>query len=137
MSRSGYSDDWDFDWWSHIRWRGQVASAIRGKRGQAFLRELIEALDALPEKRLIANDLQHGANVCAIGSVGLRREVDMSKLDPEDYDRIAAVFGIASQLVQEIEFMNDEGFYCKTPEERWEKMRAWAVSLLRTPEPQP
>lgn len=135
MSISGYYDDWDFDWdfdwWSHIRWRGQVASAIRGKRGQAFLRELIEALDAMPEKRLIANNLEHAGNVCAIGSVGVKRGVDMSEIDPEDYDRVAAVFGIAHQLVQEIEFMNDEGVYCLTDEERWQKMRAWVVSLLR------
>ena len=38
MSRSGYSDD--LDNWDLIRWRGQVSSAIRGKRGQGFLREL-------------------------------------------------------------------------------------------------
>lgn len=120
MSRSGYSDDWDFDWWSHIRWRGQ-----------AFLREMIEALDAMPEKRLIANNLEHAGNVCAIGSVGVKRGVDMSEIDPEDYNRVAAVFGIARQLVQEIEFMNDEGVYCLTDEERWQKMRAWVVSLLR------
>jgi hypothetical protein len=37
MSRSGYSDD--LENWSLIRWRGAVASAIRGRRGQAFLRE--------------------------------------------------------------------------------------------------
>lgn len=48
MSRSGYSNDGE----NIAMWRGQVASAIRGKRGQAFLRELVEALDAMPEKRL-------------------------------------------------------------------------------------
>lgn len=132
MSRSGYSDDWDGEWWDHIRWRGQVASAIRGKRGQAFLRELVEALDAMPEKRLIANDLAHAGNVCAIGSVGLKRGVDMSELDPEDYDTIAGQFGIAHQLVQEIEYMNDEaGAWKETPEARWGRMRAWAVRQLR------
>lgn len=45
MSRSGYND-YSIDNWDLIRWRGQVASAIKGKRGQAFLRELIEALVA-------------------------------------------------------------------------------------------
>jgi len=47
MSRSGYSDDCD-DQWSLICWRGAVKSAIRGKRGQAFLKEMLAALDALP-----------------------------------------------------------------------------------------
>lgn len=136
MSRSGYSDDYDFDPLALGRWRAQVASSIRGKRGQAFLRELIEALDALPEKRLIANDLEHAGNVCAIGSVGLRRGVDMSVLDPHDSDTIAGKFGIAHQLVREIEFMNDECYYGTTPEGRWQFMRDWAVSQLAK-EPQP
>lgn len=52
MSRSGYAD-WCDDNWAMIRWRGAVASAVRGKRGQAFLRELATTLDAMPEKRLI------------------------------------------------------------------------------------
>jgi len=131
MSRSGYSDECDFEPLEIGRWRAQVASAIRGKRGQSFLRELVEALDAMPEKRLIANDLEHAGNVCAIGSVGLRRGVDMSALDPYDYDTIASTFGIAHQLVQEIEFMNDEGVYCLTPEERWKAMRSWAVAQIK------
>ena len=136
MSRSGYSDDYDHENWDMIRWRGQVASAIRGKRGQAFLRELVAALDAMPEKRLIANELESFGNVCAIGSVGMQRGVDMTKLDPDDYDRIAATFGIAPQLVQEIEWMNDEAYFGQTPEGRWKFMRDWAVRKLKTPEVQ-
>jgi hypothetical protein len=130
MSRSGYTDDID-DNWALIKWRGQVASAIRGKRGQAFLREMIDALDALPEKRLISYDLEAGGSVCAIGSVGLKRGVDMAKLDPEDPQGIAHAFGIAHQLVSEIEFMNDEAvYYGETPEHRWGRMRRWAISNL-------
>lgn len=134
MSRSGYSDDID-DNWSWIRWRGYVASAIRGKRGQAFLREMLAAMDAMPEKKLIANDLEtaDGA-VCAIGSVGKARGIDMSSLDPEDYSTVAATFGINEKLVQEIVYMNDEAFdnyWCKTPEERFQKMRAWIASHIR------
>jgi hypothetical protein len=129
MSRAGYSED--IDQWQMIRWRGQVASAISGQRGQSFLRELIDALDALPEKRLIAGELQEGCNVCAIGSVGARRGVDMTKLDPHDAETLSGTFGIAQQLVREIEFMNDEGnCWEETPEQRWTRMRHWAVSNL-------
>ena len=53
MSRSGYHDD--CEGWDLIR--GAVKSAIRGRRGQAFLKEMLAALDALPEKRLITEDL--------------------------------------------------------------------------------
>ena len=130
MNRSGYSDDGDN--WQLIKWRGQVSSSIRGKRGQAFLRELVEALDAMPEKRLIADDLQSGDNVCAIGSVGVRRGIDMSKFDPDDHDGIAASFGITHQLVREIEWMNDDGLWRATPERRWQFMRDWAVSQLKS-----
>ena len=56
MSRSGYVDDM-CDEWALIRYRGAVKSAIRGKRGQAFLREMLAALDAMPEKRLISGAL--------------------------------------------------------------------------------
>jgi hypothetical protein len=128
MSRAGYNED--IDQWALIRWRGQVASAIRGKRGQDFLRELIDALDALPEKKLVAEHLQDGPNVCAIGSVGIRRGVDLTKLDPEDPEGIADAFGIAHQLVREIEWMNDEAWYDEKPEHRWKRMREWAVASL-------
>ena len=66
MSRSGYSDDCDT--WPLICWRGAVASALRGKRGQQFLIELRDALDAMPEKRLIAEQLQDGTGChCTLG----------------------------------------------------------------------
>ena len=148
MSRSGYSDDCD-DNWSWIRWRGYVASAIRGKRGQDFLREMLAALDALPEKKLIANELRADDGcVCAIGAVGLARGIDMSKLDPDDYDAVAATFGINEKLAQEIVYLNDEscwwetdetgkairdgdGFRKITPEGRFRQMRAWVVSKIQ------
>lgn len=83
MSRSGYSEDLD-DQWQFIRWRGAVKSAIKGRRGQDFLKEMLAALDALPEKVLIANDLQdttYSGQVCAIGAVGKARGVDMERLE--------------------------------------------------------
>mgnify|MGYP001566836741 CR=1 FL=1 len=134
MSRSGYTDD-DCDGYNAL-WRGQVASAIRGKRGQAFLHELIEALDALPEKKLIAEELHKEGAVCAIGSVWLKRGIDMAPLDVEDFERLGKVFGIAHQLVCEIEYVNDElGSYKQTPEDRWQRVRDWAVKNLKEHKP--
>ena len=110
MSRSGYIDDIDDDL-ALGRWRGMVASAMRGKRGQALLRDLLAALDAMPHKALISGDLEtKDGDVCALGALGKVRGIDMSELDPEDPDRIANEFGVAACLVQEIEFMNDEEF---------------------------
>ena len=85
----------------------------------------------MPEKKLIANDLIHDGEVCAIGAVGARRGVDMTNLDPDDSDTIAATFGIARQLVCEIEYLNDEaGWRDDTPERRWQRIRDWAVAKL-------
>jgi len=131
MSRSGYSEDCQN--WDHIRWRGAVQSAIRGALGQKFLRELVAALDALPEKKLIAHELkdENGA-VCALGSVAVARGLDVSGVDFEDRDKVAAVFGIARALAAEIMFENDDdfGWRSATPERRFEQMRAWAVAQL-------
>lgn len=139
MSRSGYSDDAE----NVSLWRGAVASSIRGRRGQAFLREMLAAMDGLPEKRLISEDLEKEGAVCAIGAVGLVRGVDMSKIDPEDNYAIADAFGIAHVLACEIMYLNDE--YEKydrenrrwitdaTPEERFTRMRNWIVEKIDDP----
>jgi hypothetical protein len=138
MSRAGYceGDGSQEENWAHIRWRGQVASAFRGKRGQQFLRDLIDALDALPSKALIVNELEQDGNYCAIGAVGRQRGVDMSVLDPDDSGRVADTFNIADQMAREIVYQNDENSWrwkeqrSETPEERWQRMRDWAVSCL-------
>jgi hypothetical protein len=125
MSRSGYSEDYD-DQWALIRWRGAVTSSIRGKRGQAFLAEMRDALDAMPEKKLVAMELEVAGSVCAIGAVGKARGVDMSVIDPEDYSSVAGKFGIAEPLAQEIVYLNDEaGPWKETDEQRFARMRRW------------
>ena len=135
MSRSGYSDD--LETWSLIRWRGAVASAIRGARGQAFLREMLAALDAMPDRRLIADRLAAEGEVCAIGAVGRARGVDMTDLDPHERDEVAAAFGIAEALAAEIVYENDERGWRETPEARWQRMRSWVVKHLAAPTGEP
>jgi hypothetical protein len=130
MSRSGYSDDLDI--LELGRWRGMVASAIRGKRGQKLLTDMLAALDAMPDKRLIPHELQDRAgDVCALGALGRVRGVDLSKLDAEDPDSVAVAFDIATPLAQEIVFMNDEWFDDNTPEERWASVRRWVASQIK------
>lgn len=132
MSRSGYSDDCD-DQWHAIMYRGAVTQAIRGRRGQAFLKEMLAAMDALPEHKLIADELiTRDGNVCAIGAVGKARGVDMSRLDVECPSWVANVFGVATALVAEIVYMNDEAVWNKeTPEQRFMRMRRWVESQIR------
>jgi len=146
MSRAGYYGDGDGDALQYGQWRGQVASAIRGRRGQAFLRELREALDAMSEKRLAKAILVETAevsaadgeppvvrvNACALGVVALRRGIDTSRIDIEDYDNIHCPFGIANAMAREIIYENDESWpHPKSDEERWRKMRWWVEYYIR------
>lgn len=123
MSRSGYSDDCDY----MNLYRATVDRAINGKRGQAFLRELAQAMDAMPEKRLIAEELvTDSGEVCAIGVVCKARGIDTAGVDFYNAYRVGQLVGISSSMAAEIEYKNDEsGPHDQTPEERWIRMRKW------------
>lgn len=137
MSRSGYSDDCE----NVAMWRGQVASAVRGKRGQRFFRELVTALDAMSVKRLVANELQTaGGEVCALGSLAKYKGATLEPDDTYDYEKLGETFDIARQLAQETMYENDDGFHGswngrererETPEHRWDRMRNWATDRIR------
>lgn len=157
MSRSGYNDDCE-DNWAHICWRGAVSSAIRGGRGQAMLKELVDALDALPDRRLTAGSLEtEDGEFCALGALGRARNLDMATIDPEDREAVALAFGVSEALAAEVMYLNDEAVsrslyvnvdVCgpmrryeqhiqirRVPNERqeemrWSYMRQWAVQNL-------
>jgi hypothetical protein len=137
MSRSGYSDDCENidDILEIGRWRGQVASAIRGKRGQDFLRELAQAMDAMPEKALITGDLvTERGECCTMGVVCKARDLDVLGVDQDCPEEVGDLIGIASQLAAEIAYENDEvGKSDETPEQRWVRMRKWVADNLRKP----
>ena len=131
MSRSGYTDEPDSEW--QLMYRGRVASALRGKRGQAFLRELLAALDAMPEKALITDALVCERGVCAIGAVAQYRGIDVSGVDPEASDYVASLFDIAEAMACEIAYLNDEHWAPETPHQRWQRMRDWCLAHLKEP----
>lgn len=107
MSRSGYSDDCEN--WDLIRWRGAVKSAIRGNRGQRTLKEIADALDAMPKKELAAGSLVTAdGEFCTLGVLGCARSLDMAGIDPDDREAVANAFGIAEALAAEIMYLNDE-----------------------------
>jgi hypothetical protein len=131
MSRSGYSDDCD----NLALWRGAVVSAIKGKRGRQLLSELASAMDAMPIKELIANELQADGSYCALGVVGAKRGLDMSGLDPDDADAVAETFGVARALAREIVWVNDDehSYRDETPAQRWTRVRKWVADVLADP----
>jgi hypothetical protein len=139
MSRSGYVDydDGDFSNWDMIKYRGMVASATRGVRGQSLLRDILRGMNALKVKRLIAEDLETpDGSVCAMGAAGKVRGVDMKGLDPEDYSSVSHKLNVADCLAREVAWENDEqGPYGmeETPEERFIRMRKWVRSQINDP----
>lgn len=128
MSRSGYSDDCE-----HLGlYRANIQRTINGKRGQAFLRELAESLDAMPEKVLIRSELISAkGQVCTIGSVCKAKGIDVSEVDIFDPESVGKLVGISSILAAEIEFENDERDSSETPGGRWSRMRKWVGENLK------
>lgn len=145
MSRSNYSDDCE----NLELWRGNVERTIKGKKGQALLRELEAALVALPEKRLISDDMArmdeaHPADseVCALGCVALKRGLDQGKdrltvlkeimeQFPEgcEASELADDFDISEMLAREITYVNDE-MAPDRPEKRYEYVLSWVRSKI-------
>lgn len=128
MSRSGYSDDCE-----HLElWRANVDSALRGKRGQKFLRELASAMDAMPEKKLIRGELISArGECCTIGVVCKLRNLDVSKVDVYEPEEVGKLVGISRVMAAEIEHMNDNWVDDPTPEARWERMRKWVQENIK------
>jgi len=145
MTRSGYSDDFGCggpeEMWANIRYRGAVKSAIRGKRGQRLLRNLRDALDAMPVKELIEMEMQAPSGAyCALGALAAHEGRDLKEMrfdDETDAERIAEDFDVATSLIREIVFENDDDFgpYTKDTAEvrkrRWKRVRSWVESQIR------
>lgn len=132
MSRSGYSEDCE----NLGLWRGAVAKASEGKRGQAFFRDLVAALDAMPVKRLVEDALETAeGEVCALGALARHKGIALKPDDTYRFGVLGQAFDIARALAQETMFENDDGgsygVRNETPEERWTRVRKWAAEQIR------
>lgn len=125
MNRSGYAESDDDVSDAYVdEWRRKVAEAIASPEGQAFLRELAGALDAIPGKWLIKDQLvDEEGDCCAIGAVCRARGIDTAGMDDDGINCTAERLGVPWPLVAEIAHANDG--YRETPEQRWYRMRRW------------
>ena len=91
------------------------------------------ALDAMPDKKLVADSLQESATgeYCTLGAVGASRGMDMGPLELIDASGVAKAFNIAHALAAEIMYMNDDEYDYRTPELRWSHMRNWITSQIK------
>ncbi len=131
MSRSNYSDDCEY----LDLYRASVDRAIKGRRGQSFLRELALEMDRMPEKKLVANVLiDPQGQCCTIGVLFKARRINVEAIDYNNARQIGEIAGIARSMAAEIEFENDDDeCYAplELPQERWVRMREWVTSNLR------
>ena len=138
MSRSGYMEGGigsQEEQWAHIRYRGAVTSAFRGKRGQSFLREALLALEEHADGKLISSDLEAGGCYCTLGAVGAARGLDMSRIDPYDVETVSGKFDVAEAMAREIVYENDEGSYRpETPEQRYQRMHRYLSGCIENKE---
>lgn len=138
----------------------RAASALKGRRGQKFLRSLIAALDAMPVKELVSGEFRAAeGQQDALGAVAAARGVDLYHIEGWDHRLMGLRLDIPSSLVAEIIAQNDHGVPVLKSKEicgplppwipeqyrpvfaiesrkrrrlRWQHMRDWAVRHLIT-----
>lgn len=144
MSRYSDCDDYDWEPWMEGQAAGALQSAIRGRRGQRLLRDLVAGLDALPVPELAAGALEDPETgcVCALGAVRLQRgpEAVPLRFDPTDEDvdwrELAEPFDISETLANAVVSQNEYGSKRNDEQSRrrrWLSVRAWALGHLITP----
>lgn len=152
MSRF-HCDDWDGEGVHPLMWEQTCLNAIRGQKGQAILRELKEALLALPQPRLIDGAFAREGEVCALGALAAHRcregrpicwgqfvYASMDALeermgenleDDEVTLELGEGMGLRRALAWTISYENDEGTRAnETPEQRYKRMLRWVENNL-------
>lgn len=153
MSR--FSDDGDETGLTPEMWWHNIDLAIKGKRGQKALRELLQALEAVPGHVLVRDylaDDERGV-ACAVGAYAAYKRIATGKAnswgealhalrqqygyEPDGYEMGVigkAETGMTTTLAQHLAYQNDEGHWrAKTPEELWQVTYDWVKSQLVDP----
>ncbi|MDD2034282.1 hypothetical protein T3A99_20630 [Pseudomonas sp. N-137] len=85
-----------------------MSSALKVKRDQAFLIKPHDAMDAMPNKRLVADTLEADGQFCTLGVLGAKRGIEMSAIDAHCRETVSGAFRIAPAMAAEVVFENDE-----------------------------
>lgn len=128
-----FSDEYDgteAEWAFH---EANVRRALNGKHGQKNLREIEQALLAMPDKRLCEGALQEPDGlVCVIGAYGLWKGLELPKGGGDYWSTIelGLKLGMTGTLTHEIASTNDAD-YVETPEERYWRVLGWVRSEIK------
>ena len=129
--RINCSDDEEFGG-QFVLWEANCRRSIKGRHGQAALRELRDVLLSLPSKRLIAGALEHDGEFCAIGAYAKAKGVDLGTSTPEDdnHDAAGVKAGMPRLVAWTVVYENDEAIHYEPPEARYARMLRWVESCL-------
>lgn len=148
MSR--FSDDYDEDFANQAAlYNANTERCLKGKRGQAFLKEMEAALLTLPQKKLINGAVCQEGQVCAIGALALKRKRDagdsiaaalywLEKEAPDEWQESDATADYAEEhldvlrrLAFRMAWVNDlKEPEEETPEQRYERVLKWVRSKI-------
>ena len=126
MSRAGYHEVDDCDPEDALRiagWQANVRRCIAGRKGQALLWELYQALEALPTHEIATGALMDTStgSVCSLGALAVHRKMAIppafcttgapdDEIDEYEFaEAMGPLFGIKDMLAREIMYENDEG----------------------------
>ena len=121
MGRTSWSEDYaDDDPAAANLFQGNLKRSLRGRAGQAALRELEAALLAMPEKALYADVFaEPSGEVCALGAVAVARKqaqglsrdealATCADVDPYDSEEECEALGFPRLVAQAVVWENDE-----------------------------
>ncbi len=145
-------DDGDGEGMPPQLWMQAVRNALKGKRGQAILRELKEALLSLPRPHLISGVVAFEGEVCPLGALARRRieageaikvygrtlrtAEDLESMRFDLGDEMGAVelgeaMGLKRAMAWGLAYENDEGGPWKeTDAGRYQRILGWIEGCL-------
>ncbi len=143
MSRFGeYGDDDGLPGhWHEI----DVARSIDGPKGQRRMREIVDALLALPERVLIEGAIsarcgdEPSPSVCFVGAIALHKGVEVARIRRGWEDQYGGMdtitlgkqAGLTLALANRCAALNDVTWEGVDPEERWRRAYRWACARVR------
>lgn len=146
--RISYSDEEDYPGQFDL-WQANCRRSIHGKAGQASLRELEAALVAMPSKRLIAEELDNGEDVCAIGALVRYKQITPIADADFEMEEVGMECGLPRLVAWKVVELNDvelsdhmwdsakQAYRQRTPEERYTSVLSWVQRQLQKAQAKP
>ena len=140
--RISYTDEEDYPGQLEL-WQANCNRSIQGKAGQASLLELEAALLAMPSKRLIAEELDNGEDVCAIGALVRYKQITPMADAEFEMEAVGVECGMPPLVAWKVVELNDielsdhkwdstaRQYRQRTPEERYTSVLAWVQRQLK------